>query len=128
VQEGGDVTFKATENPPVVMPAKANRTGATHAHVTWLKPLEGTTRLLTALLARDNVESRWESESLVAKPGLQSLNTAHVFDSSILFEVIPPTGEPCAGNPPARFGGRGDRTQSVLPTPMCACNCIESAG
>lgn len=28
------------------------------------------------------------------------------------------TGEPYAGKPPVRFGGRGDRTQSVLPTPI----------
>jgi group II intron reverse transcriptase/maturase len=37
---------------------------------------------------------------------------------SILTEVKPSTGEPCAGNPPARFGGRGARTQSGLPTPI----------
>src|SRR5947208_2509884 len=29
------------------------------------------------------------------------------FDSSILLEVKPPTGEPYAGDPPVRFGGRG---------------------
>jgi hypothetical protein len=103
VQEGGDVTFKATENPPVVMPARANRTGATHAHVTWLKPLEGTTRLLTALVVGDNVETRYHSDCLVAEQGLQGLNTAHVFGSSILFEVKPPTGEPGAGNPLVRI-------------------------
>jgi hypothetical protein len=28
----------------------------------------------------------------------------------------PPTGEPCAGKPPARFGGRGGR--EPFPTPM----------
>src|SRR5208337_625375 len=38
--------------------------------------------------------------------------------SSILFEVKPPTGEPDAGDPPVRFGGRGDRNQSALPTPI----------
>ena len=37
---------------------------------------------------------------------------------SILTEVKPSTGEPYAGDPHARFGGRGDRTQSVLPTPI----------
>jgi hypothetical protein len=36
---------------------------------------------------------------------------------SILSEVKPPTGEPDAGEPPVRFGGRGDRDHSVLPTP-----------
>src|SRR5690606_20499970 len=29
----------------------------------------------------------------------------------------PSTGEPCAGDPPARFGGRGDANH-VLPTPI----------
>ena len=37
---------------------------------------------------------------------------------SILWEVKPPTGEPDAGDPPVRFGGRGNRIQSVLPTPI----------
>jgi hypothetical protein len=34
--------------------------------------------------------------------------------------VRPPTGEPDAGDPHVRFGGRGYRNQSTLPTPMCA--------
>ncbi|MBU4271973.1 MAG: hypothetical protein KKA28_08955, partial [Planctomycetes bacterium] len=38
--------------------------------------------------------------------------------SSILLEVIPLTGEPDAGNPHVRFGGRGGRTQSAFPTPI----------
>ena len=29
-----------------------------------------------------------------------------------------PTGKPDAGNPPVRFGGRGDRKQPVFPTPI----------
>src|SRR5436190_6274054 len=33
-------------------------------------------------------------------------------------EVRPPTGEPDAGDPPVRFGGRGGRNQSSLPTPI----------
>src|SRR5215208_6832003 len=28
------------------------------------------------------------------------------------------TGEPDAGDPPVRFGGRGERNQSFLPTPI----------
>jgi len=35
------------------------------------------------------------------------------FDSSILREVKPPTGEPYAGDPPVRFGGRGSCTLSL---------------
>jgi len=38
---------------------------------------------------------------------------------SALSEVRPPTGEPCAGGPHARFGGgEGPGTQPVLPTPI----------
>src|SRR5208337_2836327 len=35
-------------------------------------------------------------------------------------QTKPLTGEPCAGNPPARFGGGRGRNQSVLPTPINA--------
>src|SRR6516162_3059597 len=108
------------------MPARASRTGATHAHVTWLKPLEGTARLLTTLVVRDNVDIRDPSDFLVAELGLQGLNTAHVFGSSILFEVKPPTGEPDAGNPLVRFGGGRGRTQSVPPTPIYGNPAIET--
>src|SRR5271157_5279939 len=33
-------------------------------------------------------------------------------------QTKPLTGEPCAGDPPARFGGGRGRHQSVLPTPI----------
>jgi len=42
------------------------------------------------------------------------------FRWSILLEGKPPTGEPDAGDPPVRFGGRGDRDHSVPPTPIIA--------
>ena len=32
----------------------------------------------------------------------------------------PPTGEPCAGEPPARFGGRGGREPFPTPVPLQA--------
>ena len=35
-------------------------------------------------------------------------------------QTKPLTGEPCAGNPPARFGGGRGRNQSALPTPINA--------
>src|SRR5215469_9883589 len=38
-------------------------------------------------------------------------------DRSILFRGEPPTGKPEAGNPPVRFGGRGDG-QPLLPIPI----------
>jgi len=40
--------------------------------------------------------------------------------SPVLSQVTPSTGEPDAGDPHVRFGGRGDRNQSVLPTPIRA--------
>jgi len=55
VQEGGAMKFKATEEPPaglLVPRVRAHGTGTTHAHVTWLVPSEGTTRLLTTLTTR----------------------------------------------------------------------------
>ena len=45
-------------------------------------------------------------------------DVAPVSDRSILCEVRPPTGEPDAGDPPVRFGGRGIRIQSIPPTPV----------
>ena len=52
------------------------------------------------------------------------------FDLSVLFQVKPPTGEPCAGDraPPAgwsaRFGGEGDRelNRSSLPLSRHCCS------
>ena len=45
--------FKATEETPVRLPARATSSGAIPVLVTRLKPSEGTARLLTALIARD---------------------------------------------------------------------------
>ena len=33
----------------------------------------------------------------------------------------PPTGEPDAGKPHVRFGGRGDAIQCIIPTPIFSC-------
>jgi len=37
---------------------------------------------------------------------------------TVLFEVRPPTGEPDAGNPPVRFGGRGSQVFNWLSLPL----------
>jgi len=39
----------------------------------------------------------------------------------VLIEVRPLTGEPCAGDPPAWFGGRGGASQCGVPTPIRVC-------
>jgi len=73
VREGGDVKFKATEQPPDELPAprvRAHGTGESPAHVTWLEPLEGTPRLLTTLFTRGDRGSIL----VIAKPRLLNLD------------------------------------------------------
>ena len=55
---------------------------------------------------------------------LPSLGRAHVrgplFGLSVLSKVKPPTGEPCAGDQHARFGGEGVRPKSDFLSSICA--------
>jgi hypothetical protein len=116
VQGGGAVTFMATDDKPVKVPERANRIGKTQATVLWIEPLEGTRRLLTALESRDKAGTSIRLlpqrglNALFAEQGLSGSERAHALVPSILAEVKPPTGEPGAGNPPARFGGGRGRT------------------
>jgi hypothetical protein len=99
------VKSKATETRPAELPTprvRAHGTGASRAHVTGLKPSEGMTRLLATLVTRADPGHL----PTIAKQRLLDLATTHAC-SPILFEVRPPTGEPDAGDPPVRFGGRG---------------------
>ena len=110
------MTFMATDDKPVTVPARANPTGKNSDPVLKIEPLEGTKRLLTALEPRDKdgVSTRLLPQNglpaIFAEQGLSRLERAHALVPSILFEVRPPTGEPGAGNPPARFGGGRGRT------------------
>jgi hypothetical protein len=54
------------------------------------------------------------AQRLLRGTGLILLSRSPCCCVSILSQVKPPTGEPCAGNPPARFGGRG-RLHSPYP-------------
>ena len=58
---------------------------------------------------------------------LPSLGRAHVrgplFGLSVLSKVKPPTGEPCAGDPHARFGGEGVRPKSDFLTSISRGSC-----
>lgn len=49
---------------------------------------------------------RWPN-AFFAACGLFNLTAAHTLACQSSCEVRPPTGEPCAGDPHARFGGRG---------------------
>jgi hypothetical protein len=76
VQEGGDVKFKATEELPDGLPVprvRAHDAGSTHAHVTWLEPSEGTTRLLATLTTRDDPGR----DPSIAEQRLLDLATTH---------------------------------------------------
>ena len=57
---------------------------------------------------------RWPN-AFFAEHGLFSLQRRPCCGSSILLEVRPPTGEPDAGDPPVRFGGRGTAHAVSLP-------------
>ena len=78
MQEGGAVTFEATEDKPAVLPNWANCAGDSHAHVTWSEPPERTKWLLTTLLERVNLTSRRKTGHQVARQWLRSWNAAHV--------------------------------------------------
>jgi RNA-directed DNA polymerase len=55
---------------------------------------------------RGSDHQRWTNAFFTAQ-GLYSLAVAHATVCQSSSEVRPPTGEPDAGNPPVRFGGRG---------------------
>lgn len=58
------------------------------------------------------------AECLLCRAGAVQLDNGPCLGQSILSEVKLSTGEPDAGNPLVRFGGRGGRTQSAFPTPI----------
>ncbi len=57
------------------------------------------------------------AQRLLRRPGAFQSGASPCVGPSTLFEVKPSTGEPYAGDPPVRFGGRGEPSQWVLPTP-----------
>ncbi len=89
------------------------------------EPRVWTARLLAALDKRgqrrqgNRPEHQCRLDAAVAEPGLFACK-APMTRLPVLSQVRPPTGEPDAGDPHVRFGGRGSRTQSALPTPITA--------
>ena len=83
MQGGGVVKLKAAETTPAGLPVprvRAHGTGASLAHVTWLTPSEGATRLSVTL------ETRGGSGSVSpgAKQRLLDLATTHACDTDPL--------------------------------------------
>ena len=88
--------FRETETKPNQVPKQAKLFGEIRERWLWVEPSVWTERMLTAkcILCRAGV----------VFPGNSLRNGL-----SVLEEVKPPTGEPCAGKPHARFGGRGNQ-------------------
>src|SRR5215472_4361231 len=66
--------------------------------------------------SRSRLGSSSLAECFLCPAGAVLLSRCPCRGLSILSEVTPPTGEPDAGDPPVRFGGRGSAL--ALPTPI----------
>ena len=71
----------------------------------WTEASVWTDRMLTAL--EQGVKGGRRKNAFFAERGLFNLTAAHALVCQSSRQVTPPTGEPCAGDPHARFGGRG---------------------
>ena len=98
------------QQPPAAVPQSAKQAGDVRARWAWTEAAVWTERMLTAL--------EKGVKGILCRPwAVLPVNRLRL-GLSILKEVIPSTGEPDAGEPHVRFGGRGGRTQSALPTPI----------
>src|SRR5262245_56915021 len=100
------------EHPPPTVPDTATQGGSVRLRWSWVEPAAWTERMLTALEAGVKGNVWFSLIDKVCQAGVFSLNPGPCRSTSILSEVGPSTGEPDAGKPPVRFGGRGDRNQS----------------
>lgn len=88
-----------------------------HAHKWTFNRIDGWLRMRLRSLLRKRAgragrgrgwdHHRWKN-SFFAAQGLFNLTAAHALACQSSRQVQPPTGEPCAGNPHARFGGGRD--------------------
>jgi hypothetical protein len=102
VQEGGDVKSDPCRTTPVTLPFG-------------LEPPESALTLMRA--GRTAGPDDTDADGATKREPLELAGDTHPLDRQSS-KVRPPTGEPDAGDPHVRFGGRGDRSQSVLPTPI----------
>ena len=93
-----------TEIQPRVSALRANRAGDFQGQWAWEEPSVQANCMLTGLEAE--VERGVQASLLGVGCSPTSQPTTR---PSILSEVKPPTGEPDAGDPHVRFGGRGSR-------------------
>lgn len=107
-----DLTAHTEDNSASVPPAQQ----AEAVHPLWrcAKPCVWTMRMLTTLI-KGNVEG---GLPLLRRTWAVQSGNRPCHGLSILTKVKPSTGEPDAGEPLVRFGGRGGRNQSAVPTPI----------
>ena len=99
------------EMKPTEVPEKAKQVGETRARWSWVEPCVWTDRMLTAL-EKGVKGGMWLStlaKRLLCRAWAVLFRCSPCGGLSALSKVKPPTGEPCAGEPHARFGGRGPR-------------------
>jgi hypothetical protein len=92
--------------------------GEVRARWAWVEPCVWTDRMLTTLETRVK-GGMWSSDGptrILPNAGCSPV-TQSVGKKSVRGNGEPSTGEPYAGNPPVRFGGRGD-VIPVVPTPI----------
>ena len=95
-----------TEGEPAIVSGESGtkQAGETHARWAWVEPCVWTQPMLTAL--ENGVKG---GKCLLCGARALQLERGPRCRRSILDEVRPPTGEPYAGEPHVRFGGRGNR-------------------
>ena len=123
-QEGGYVSDRAGQTQPAAVPSVATQAGDVRARWAWIEPALWSERMLKAL--EEGVKGgKWYS-LMAAIINAGPMLSSPIWDcsrwpqpGSWRFNPLggePPTGEPDAGDPPVRFGGRGSR--KALPTPI----------
>jgi len=115
VQEGGWVKASRNEGRPaeVFCQGGTKQAGETGFRKwSWVERSVWTDRMLEAL--EQGVKGGADSFGLLGSLALKMPIELY----SNPREVKPPTGEPDAGDPHVRFGGRGDANQCVIPTPI----------
>ncbi len=108
------------EEQPTLVPKEAKRVGNIWDRWSWVEPSVWTDRMLTTL-AKGVKVGQWTSLIAELEPTLSDVGCTSLLEPT-LWSVNPLrgellTGEPCAGDPHARFGGGRDReiNRSFLP-------------
>ncbi len=90
-----------------------------HQEWSWIEPRIWTERMLAASYRGSTAArgAKWPRAPSLPNLGFSACPTP-LFRSASPLVGEPSTGEPDAGDPHVRFGGRGCRIQSTLPTPI----------